>query len=141
MRGALHGALNAEIDWNADALHCEGMPRPDGRGARLRFAGAAGDIAIAIIIAIPALERATTASELPARVTMIDEGNGRFFSTADADNCWTDVDGQAPIDAGSERFVVDGRLYCIAPLPEVNGGAGVSITELVFRGLLDWGAG
>ncbi|MFQ5609435.1 MAG: hypothetical protein ACE5F8_04110 [Woeseiaceae bacterium] len=136
----LYGALAGDIQWRADDMICQGMSRPEGAGARLRFAGKAGDpaLAIAFIIAIPALERGATATELPTVVTVIEEGKGRFFSTPDLDSCWTDVASQSIIDEANGRSAIDGRLYCISPIPEVQGDASVSIQELSFSGLLDW---
>ena len=138
----LYGALASEIDWRGDGFDCEGMPRPDGQGARLRFAGAVGDGSrdLAFIIALPDLERGQSARELPSNVTLIAEGSGLFFSTPGVDTCWTDVDtGEADIDS-PERFEVSGTLYCIAPIPEVNGSSSVSLEELRFSGRLDWSA-
>ena len=142
LRGALFGALEGPLDWHGESIDCQGMPRPDGRGARIRFAGStnAGQVSIALIISIPDLVQATTASELPSKVTLIEEGGGRFFSTGDLDNCWTDVERQTAIDGDGDRFSIDGRLYCIAPLAEVNGESSLSISELGFSGLLDWSA-
>lgn len=94
---------------------------------------------IAIIIALPDLDPAQTAAELPSNVTVIEEGNGRFFSTPDLDNCWSDITDQRAIDDSGERFTITGTLYCISPLAEVNGASSVSIPELEFSGLIDWG--
>jgi len=140
LQTSLFGALAGDLEWTADTMSCEGMPRPDGRGARLRFSGWTGDseITIAIIIAVPDLERAKTATELPSNVTVIQEGSGRFFSTSDLHSCWTDINDQRAIDDNAERFSIDGRLYCISPLAEVNGEASVLISELAFSGLVDW---
>ncbi|MDX1515351.1 MAG: hypothetical protein R3288_00855 [Woeseiaceae bacterium] len=138
LRTALYGALNGELAWTGAAMQCEGMPRPDGRGARLRFAGPADASQIAIIIALPDLDRAQTGAELASNVTLIEEGSGRFFSTPDLSHCWTDVLAQTPIDTGNERYAIGGRLYCIAPLVEVNGSGSVSIDELEFTGRVDW---
>lgn len=135
----LYGALNGELSWKGGALDCEGMPRPEGRGVRLRFAGSEGASRIAVIISIPDLERAKTANELPSNVTLIEEGIGRFFSTGDLENCWTDVDKHDRRDASSGSHVIEGTLYCIAPVAEINGSASVSIDELRFAGIVDWG--
>ena len=116
------------------------MPRPEGAGSRLRFAGPAGDLSIAIIIAMPDLERGAAARELGSNVTVIEEGGGRFFSTAGLGNCWTDVHEQRPADDGSDGYFVTGTLYCIAPLAEVNGDSSITVRELEFGGYLDWGA-
>lgn len=142
LRATLYGAMNGTIRWDANTMDCEGMPRPAGRGARLRFAGPVGDDALqlAVIIALPELERGRVAKELPSNVTIIEEGNGRFFSTANLDSCWTDVVAQTLIDGSTDRYVVKGALYCIAPLDEVNGDASISIDNLNFKGELDWHA-
>jgi hypothetical protein len=140
LRTNFYGELSGPIDWSGGDFDCEGMPRPEGEGARLRFAGPAGDLAIAIIIAMPGLERAATGRELGSNVTVIEEGGGRFFSTAGLDNCWTDVHEQRPADAGTQAFFVAGTLYCIAPLAEVNGDSSITLRELEFGGYLDWGS-
>ena len=114
--------------------------RPEGRGARLRFAGevAGFEQGLSVIIALPDLRRGKTGRELTTNATLILEGEGRFFSTATEGVCWTDVIRQEPLSG--DRFTVSGKLYCIAPLVEVNGDASVSISELEFAGWLDWGA-
>jgi hypothetical protein len=38
----IYGGVRASIDWDAGVLECQGMPRPDGEGARLRFAEGTG---------------------------------------------------------------------------------------------------
>lgn len=136
----LVGAVEAEVDWRAADLVCEGMPRPGGEGARLRFAGSADDRQLAIIIALPDLRRGQAASELASNVTLIEEGTGRFFSTAAADICWTDVTFLEVEPDTADRYRISGTLYCVAPLAEVNGSSSVSLAELHFNGLLDWSA-
>lgn len=135
----LYGTIAGAVTWPADTLTCDGMPRPNGAGARLRFAGTLDDSrSLAIIIALPALEEARAAAELPSNVTLIEEGTGRFFSTPGLESCWTDVLGQTALDDG--RYRIDGKLYCIAPLVEVNGEGSVNIRELRFTGRVDWDA-
>ncbi len=142
LQTTLYGAFEAQIDWATESLDCEGMPRLGGAGARLRFAGTAGDgdRAIAIIIALPALERGAATRELASNVTLIEEGSGRFFSTSGLDTCWTDVDEQVALQDLSDSYAISGTLYCITPLAEVNGDSSVSLRELRFAGLLDWSA-
>jgi len=92
----IYGGVRASIDWDGGTLECEGMPRPNGEGARLRFAGPAttadGELKLAFILGLPDLHRGETATELPTNVTLMEEGSGRFFGTRDAVNCWTDID-------------------------------------------------
>ncbi len=139
VEATVYGVLDGNVNWASDAMDCEGMPRPDGDGVRLRFAGTADTIPLAIIIGVDGIGPDETATELPTNVTIIEEGQGRFFSTADLDSCWTDVERQAAIDADSGRYAIEGTLYCISPLAEVNGSGSVSIPELRFSGLVDWG--
>ena len=114
------------------------MLRPDNKGVRLRFAGEVAGETLGIIIAVPTLQRATAASELPSNVTATVEGSGRFFSTPDLDACWTDIETQLADTVNENIFVVTGTLYCVTPLGEVNGEAAVSIPELTFTTLIEW---
>jgi hypothetical protein len=139
---ALHGAIRADVRWQDDALTCEGMPRPEGRGARLRFSGPLNDAEdgaiVAIILGIPDLARDETESELPTNVTLIEEGAGRFFGTQDTSGCWTDIHEQFPVGAAPDVHRVAGTVYCVSPLAELNGGSSISFTDLSFSGRLDW---
>jgi hypothetical protein len=141
----LYGAFDTVIDWQPEQLECQGMPRPNGAGARLRFAGPAGsapDAApIAVIMGIPDLEQGKTAKELPTNVTVIDEQHGRFFATLDTDACWSDIDRQQP-GTGSrsdvDEFVIGGILYCMSPLAELHGNASLQFSEISFVGRVNW---
>lgn len=136
----LHGAIDADVDWRGAGLACEGMPRPDGKGARLRFSGAldAGSESrqFALIVALPDLDRGVAIDETPARLTLIEEDGGRFFTTGEVDACWSDVSRQEPLS--KDHYAIDGIVYCVAPLAEVQGTAGVAFTELAFSGRVDW---
>jgi hypothetical protein len=138
----IYGAIAAQLDWDHFELECTGMPRPDGRGARLHFAGNVGssDQRVAIIIAIPDLDRQAVGNEYPSNVTVIEEGNSRFFSTPNLENCLTDITALDALDDAGNRYTLVGLLYCVSPLPEVNGSSSISIPELRFQGLLDWGS-
>lgn len=137
----LYGAIDAQIDWTSAGLDCEGMQRPAGSGARLRFAGDldAGQ-RIAFIIALPGLKAGQAGQELPSNVTLIEEGAGRFFNTAEKDICWTDITAVDRVAGSDSRFGIAGNLYCVAPLIEVNGDSEISIPDLRFRGIVDWNA-
>ena len=79
---------------------------------------------------------APAATETPAVVTLMEQDSGRFFSTAEAPVCWSDVHEQTLI-AGDE-YAIRGIVYCVSPLAELNGSGGVSFTDLKFSGRLDW---
>ena len=140
LSGSVYGAFDGAINWEAADLRCEGMPRPAGAGARLRFAGPhpAGDGTLAVIVALPAHERNTLAESIDGRVTMIEEGNGRFFAANEAGSCWIDILEVTALD--EDRELTTGRLYCIRPLAEVNGTSSLTVPELEFSGLVDWSA-
>jgi len=138
LRTNLYGELSGPVNWSDGKLDCAGMPRPEGKGARLRFAGQFGDLTLAILVAVPGLQRGASARELDSNVTLIEEGGGRFFSTSGLGNCWTDVLEQEQLD--EDDYFVAGTLYCIAPLAEVNGDSSVTLRELEFGGYLDWSA-
>ena len=140
LSGRLYGAVEADLDWQAGDLSCEGMPRPHGEGARLRFSGVAGELELAIIIAMPSLELGAAMQAVPSNVTIIEEGLGRFFSAADLETCWTDIESDGP-DGDDTDYRVEGVLYCIAPLAEIGGGASVTLDELEFVGRLSWETG
>jgi len=142
LRAELYGAISARLDWHSSKLECMGMPRPKGQGARLRFAGnvSEDDRRMAIIIAIPDLQRGAIGDEYASNVTLIEEGSGRFFSTSDLDNCLTDISAFKALSDNGDRFSIAGVLYCVSPLAEVNGRSSVSIRDLQFSGLIDWSA-
>jgi hypothetical protein len=139
----IYGGVRASIDWDGESLECEGMPRPNGQGARLRFAGSAvtaeGDLKLAFILGLPDLVEGETARELPTNVTLMEEGSGRFFGTRDAVNCWTDIELHEPLQApASSTYRIGGVLYCVAPLADLAGSASISFADLKFTGRLDW---
>ena len=137
----LYGAIETSVSWAATDLRCEGMKRPSNRGARLRFSGHTSDgTNIAFIISLPDLQLGEAGEEYRSNITLIEEGGGRFFSTADLEICWTDINGVESVDNTSTRFTISGAVYCVAPLREVNGDSDVSIRDFRFRGLLDWEA-
>jgi hypothetical protein len=116
------------------------MLRPDGKGIRLRFTGDAADSELAIILAMPELQRGASVKESPTVVTLTVEGSGRFFSTPTLASCWTDIASQDRIDDSDEHYALSGTMYCVAPLGEINGDAAISIPELAFRGVVNWSA-
>lgn len=114
------------------------MLRPEGKGVRLRFTGSASGNQLSIILALPELEPGLAATESPTVVTLTVDGSGRFFSTPTLESCWTDVTEQDPIADHGDRYEIEGTLYCVSPLGEINGDAAVSIPEMAFRGIVDW---
>jgi len=146
LTGEIYGAIETTLDWRDDELECDGMPRPHGEGARLRFAGPAmtdrETLNLAFIIALRRLEPGRSARELAAGVTLIEENAGVFFSTPEPSTCWADIEHQVPlqepVEDGTPEYRIAGLLYCLSPLAEVNGNRSVTLTDLRFSGRLDW---
>lgn len=139
----LYGDYQNSLAWQSMDLECQGMPRPDSEGARLRFAGPANagsaKRSLAFILAVPDLRQGETARELPTNVTFMEEGTGKFYSTQDMDNCWSDISLQERYNTDDESiYTISGVTYCLSPLAELNGSGSVSFTDLTFTGLLDW---
>jgi len=147
LAGNAYGAIAATISWRASDMACSGMRRPGDEGARLRFAGTIGngddERRLAIILAMPQLVEAAIGDEHPTRVTLIEEDEGRFFSTRNNNLCWTDIHRQSPLIGENrrhieKRYVISGLLYCVAPIPELNGTGSVTLGDLEFIGQLSW---
>ena len=138
LEGSLVGGIETSINWSADDMVCESMPRPNGEGLRLRFSGEVSGERLAIIIAMPGLVADQSGVEIPSNVTLTVEGSGRFFSTPSLATCWTEIDSQTALPDEENSYAVLGRLFCIAPLGEVNGDAAVSIPELSFSTIIRW---
>jgi len=142
----LYGSLATELDWRGDALACEGMRRPRGAGARLRFAGPVpgtdGERRLAFIVSLPGLERGQTREELPATVTLIEEDEGRFFTNGGGETgdetCWSDVATHEPVSGETDAYTVGGIVYCLTPLVDPAGDGAVTLAALRYRGLVDW---
>lgn len=142
----VYGAIEATLDWRGGELECDGMPRPFGEGARLRFAGPAtaqGEpLDLAFIIALPELRQGEAARELAAGVTLIEESTARFFRTPEPSTCWADIDHQRPLESENAQddpeYRIRGLLYCVSPLAEVNGNRSVTLTDVEFAGRLNW---
>ena len=134
----LFGAIERKIDWDTRQVDCESMLRPRGEGIRLRFTGLAAEQEVSFIIAVPDLEQGVDGRELPAVVTLAVEGSGRFFSTANLDTCFADIEALSGGNETAERYDVSGKVYCVSALGEINGEAAVSIPEMQFQGRVDW---
>ena len=134
------GAFETTINWVAADMECSGMRRPDDEGARLRFAGKLADSErqIALILSIPDLVEGELADELPTRVTVIEEDEGRFFSTQEADICWTNITAQDALAEQESSYRIGGLLYCVSPIAELNGTASVTLSDATFTGQLSW---
>jgi hypothetical protein len=135
----LYGAIDQLLDWSPDALQCESMGRPHGKGIRLRFTGPAADAeaSLTVIIALPNLKAGESRKELAANLTVIEDSTGRFYGSKSTNSCWADIE-QESLSLDSTMYRVSGTVYCINPLAQVNGQGSVRFEEIEFRAAADW---
>lgn len=138
LEARLRGAIEADLDWREPELECTGMPRPDGKGLRIRFAGplAAGG-RLAIVFAPPVLAEGVDARAVPVNVTVLDEAGGRIFGTQGEDRCLLDEVAQRSLeeDEPSVRsWAVSARGFCTGPARALDGSGSILVTRFDFRG-------
>ena len=136
----LRGSIDAEVRWREPELDCTGMPRPDGRGFRLRFAGSLpGNSALAIVFAAPELGMGVSTRSVPVNVTLIDEAGERIYGTQGDSRCMFDSVEQQPLPDATlppHTFQVSARGFCTVPARAVDGDGSVLLTRFDFAGLV-----
>jgi hypothetical protein len=142
--GEVYGSVQRRITATVANTVCRGMPRPDGNGARLQFVyqpadGAGDDTELTVILGIDGLARLGTGQGLRTTVTLVDRAGARIFSSADGDNCHSDVSAHEAGDSDGLTLVT-GVAYCTVAIPEVNGDGNVRLSELRFSGHIRWPA-
>jgi hypothetical protein len=138
----LRGSIEADVEWREPDLDCTGMPRPDGRGLRLRFAGPLPDNgALAIVFAAPELGMGVSARSVPVNVTLIDEAGERIYGTQGGSRCLFDkVEQLALTDPllPPRSFRVSARGFCTVPARALDGDGAVLLTRFDFAGLVTY---
>jgi hypothetical protein len=138
----LRGSIEADIEWREPALDCTGMPRPDGRGLRLRFSGplpGAGELAI--VFAAPELGMGVSAHGVPVNITLLDEAGEHIYGTQGDSRCQFDqVDQLALADSAlpPRSYRVSARGFCIVPARALDGDGAVLLTRFDFTGLVSY---
>jgi len=136
----VRGDLDLDIDWRGEALACTGMPRPDGRGMRLRFAARLADgSTLAFVFAPPVLAEGANARAVPVNVTVLTEAGGRIYATRGEQRCTLDEVRQRrlPDAAGPGRaWAVTARGFCTGPARALVGDGDLLLTRFDFRGLV-----
>jgi hypothetical protein len=134
----LRGAVEADLDWHGADLDCTGMPRPDGQGLRLRFAGRLPDGGqLALVFAPPVLAEGQDARAVPVNVTILDESGGRIFGTRGEDRCLLDEVFQERVESTEEDsrlWAVEARGFCTEPARALDDSGAVLLTRFDFRG-------
>lgn len=148
LRVRFFGALNVTADWSGADLLCDGVQRPDGKGIRLFFtrvrrgaaeAGAdrAGGDQLSVLIGIDGLPESSVGTERPANVTVIDEGQSRFFSTGGPGRCWATINSATALPPARGRrpsLRIAGLVYCVGALPAVGDPSSLTLGDLYFAG-------
>lgn len=133
LRGRLHGAIEGRLDWSGTGLSCDGMLRPDGAGIRLHFSGLLDDGSrLSFIVGIEGRHDRLAGREWPANLTLIAEGEGRFFATAGAGRCRAGIHEVQSLEEG--RLGIAGELWCVGGVPSLSDAQSVLPEELKFRG-------
>lgn len=139
VRGRWFGTLDLVVDWTGPELGCEGMLRPHGNGIRLLFAQQLADGSrVVLVLGIDGDPDALPGPERPTNVTIIDEREGRFFSTTGAGRCWTDIQAAGPLQLASASggdWRVAGILYCVGALPALGDRGSLTLGETRFAGI------
>lgn len=137
LSGRLYGGIELAIDWRGDKLACAGMLRPAGQGIRLIFAAApdAASADITFVLGIDAELDAPAGTEQAANITVIDQGSGRFFSSAGMARCWTILHKvEALTEATPHIYRVNGEAYCAGALPALGGAGSVTLSDFQYSG-------
>jgi hypothetical protein len=133
----LRGSIEQEVRWTEPALECTGMSRPDGKGLRVRFAGAIDGGDLAVVFAAPELAVGHSARGVPVNVTLLDGSGERIYGTQGDGRCEFDAVEQQPIDDGSlpgRSFRISARGFCVAPARALDGEGSVLLTRFDFAG-------
>ncbi len=133
----LRGSIEREVRWTEPALECTGMSRPDGKGLRVRFAGAVEGGELAIVFAAPELGIGQSARSVPVNVTILDGAGERIYGTQGDSRCEFDAVEQQPIVDGAlpgRSYRVSARGFCVAPARALDGDGSVLLTRFDFAG-------
>lgn len=135
LRGRFFGALNLTADWTGSSLACDGMGRPAGEGVRLYFSGDGPDGGrVSVLIGLDGRQQDLAGAERPANVTVIDEREDRFFSSAGPGRCWASIDSVTPVAGRPAGSRIAGLVYCVGALPSVGDRSSLTLSDLQFSG-------
>jgi hypothetical protein len=133
----LRGSIEQDVHWTEPALECTGMPRPDGKGLRVRFAGELAGGPLAVVFAAPDLGVGQSGKRVPVNLTLLDGAGERIYGTQGDSRCEFDEVEQQPIE-GSElpanSYRIRARGFCVAPARALDGEGSVLVTRFDFVG-------
>jgi hypothetical protein len=139
LKARLSGEIDAEIDWSTPTPQCRGGPRPDREGVRLIYKGEVpGQGPLLVVIGIGPLKAGASASNVPANLTLVREGAGRFYATQGDDKCAMDEVRQEPLGGDGHRYLLTGRGYCTQPARAVGGDGVVLVPRFDVTAVVEY---
>ena len=135
----LRGSIEQDVHWTEPALECTGMSRPDGKGLRVRFAGALPGGPLAVVFAAAGLGVGRSAKGVPVNVTLLDGAGERIYGTQGDSRCEFDEVEQQPLGDDAlphGGFRIRARGFCVAPARALDGEGSVLLTRFDFVGLV-----
>ena len=134
LEAQLRGALQADLDWRAGQMQCDGDLRPDGSGLRISLAGPLDATRrLRFIFGIDLQDTASgPAQVLPTNLTVLVEAEATLFATRGADKCAVEDLERTLLEPGLERVSVRG--YCLGPASDLAGEQRVLVP---VAGLID----
>jgi hypothetical protein len=138
----LRGSIEQDVHWKEPALECTGMPRPDGKGLRVRFAGTLPGGPLAIVFAAPELRIGRSGKGIPVNVTLLDGAGERIYGTQGDSRCEFDEVEQQRIEGSAlppNSFRIRARGFCVAPARALDGDGSVLVTRFDFVGRVSSG--
>ncbi|RPI14791.1 MAG: hypothetical protein EHM60_05925 [Lysobacterales bacterium] len=130
LQARLQGAIDAELGWGPDTIHCLGGVRPQRDGIRLIFKGnAPGSGPLLIVLGAAPVRPGESARNVPVNVTVVREGAGEFYATQGEDKCAFDELKQTPVPGAPHRYRLEGRGYCTQPARAVGGDGAVLVSR------------
>jgi hypothetical protein len=133
----LRGSIEQDVHWTEPALECTGMPRPDGKGLRVRFAGELAGGPLAVVFAAPELGIGRSGKRIPVNLTLLDGAGERIYGTQGDSRCEFDEVEQQPIEGGAlpaDSYRIRARGFCVAPARALDGEGSVLVTRFDFVG-------
>jgi hypothetical protein len=139
LKARLSGGIDAEIDWSPPTPQCRGGLRPDGEGVRLIYKGdIPGQGPLLVVIGIGPMRAGASTTNVPANLTLVREGAGRFYATQGDDKCAMDEVRQEPVGDDGHTFRLTGRGYCTQPARAVGGDGSVLVPRFDVTAIVDY---
>jgi len=147
LQARVRGAIDADINWSAADITCEGGMRPNQKGVRVSIAGplprSSGEGTaqrLRFVFGIALHDAAPDAAQvLPTNLTVILEGQKQLFATLGDDKCAVEQFEVTPLLAAKGRQRIHARGYCIGPATDLAGTSRVLVSTFEFTSQVNSG--